>query len=132
MCVGVMGVGRMERMGGWVNDTSRHSWPSCVHSGPDRWPQQPWPYHEPSRHTVEHNLTTSYPVNAPQWLHRVCFGPSWLDKVDKRSSVKADLPIYSSFVTVSGQCMSVDIIISNKMDFNFCMYMEGFHKSSHI
>jgi len=36
-----------------------------------------------------------------------------------KDSVNADLLIYSSFVTVSGQCMSVAIIISNKMDFNF-------------
>jgi len=39
---------------------------------------------------------------------------------------------YNNFVTVSGQCMTVAIIISNKMDFNFCAYMKGFHKSSHI
>ena len=48
----------------------------------------------------------------------------------KRPSIKADL-IYSSFVTVSGQCMSVAIILSNKMDFDSCACMEGFHKSSH-
>jgi len=51
----------------------------------------------------------------------------------KKPSIKADLLIYSSFNTVSGQCFSVPaIIISNKMDFNFCAYMEGFPKSSHI
>jgi len=32
--------------GGWVNDALRHRQPSCVHSGPDRWPQQSLPYHE--------------------------------------------------------------------------------------
>jgi len=35
------GVSREEGEGGWVNDIRRHSRPSCVHSGPDRWPQQP-------------------------------------------------------------------------------------------
>jgi len=34
-------VGRVKGKGKWVNDASRHSQPSCVHSGPDRWPQQP-------------------------------------------------------------------------------------------
>jgi len=35
------GVGGWERggEGGWVNDVLRHRRPSCVHSGPDRWPQ---------------------------------------------------------------------------------------------
>jgi len=66
----------------------------------------------------------------PQWPHRVCDGPAWLDRVGKKLSVKADL-IYSNYVTVSGQYLSVAIIISNKMDFNSCAYMVGFPKSSH-
>jgi len=36
------GVGRVEgEQGGWVNNALEHRQPSCVHSGPDRWPQQP-------------------------------------------------------------------------------------------
>jgi len=38
--VGRRGVGRVEGEGRWVNDTLRHM-NNCVHSGPDRWPQQP-------------------------------------------------------------------------------------------
>jgi len=53
-------------------------------------------------------------------------------KVGKNLSVKADLLIYSNGVTVSGQCLSVAIIISNKMDFNSCAYMVDFPKSSFI
>jgi len=57
--------------------------------------------------------------------------PAWLDRVGKRPSVKAHL-IYSNCVTVSGQCLSVVIIISNKMYFNSCVNWDGFPKSSHI
>jgi len=67
---------------------------------------------------VEQFGTTGHPINAPQWPHRVCVGPAWLDRVGKKPSVKADLLIYSNCVTVSGQCLNVAIIISNKMDFN--------------
>jgi len=87
--------------GGWVNDALRHRWPSCVHSGPDRWPQQPWPYHKESGRQVEQLETTGYPINAPQWPYRVWVGPAWLDRVGKKPSVKADLLIYSNCVTVS-------------------------------
>jgi len=135
LCIREWGWEEGEEGGGegrWVNNTSRHSQPSCVHSGPDRWPQQPWPYHESCRHAMEQNWMLSYPINAPQGPHRVYYGPLWLDKVDNKPSVKADLLIYTSFVIVSGQCMSVAITISNQMDFNSCMYMEGFCKSSHI
>jgi len=70
------GVGRVEGEGGWVNDALRHRRPSCVHSGPDRWPQQPPPYHEPCRRTMGQNWTPSYPINAPQEPHRVHYVPS--------------------------------------------------------
>jgi len=60
-----------------------------------------------SRHILEQNWMPSYPINAPQWPHRVCFGTLLLDRVDKRPSVKADLLIYSSFATVSGHCSAV-------------------------
>jgi len=43
---GGRGVRRMEEEGGWANDALRHRQPSCVHSGPDRWPQQTPPYHQ--------------------------------------------------------------------------------------
>jgi len=76
--------------------------------------------------------TTGYPINAPQWPHRVCVGPAWLDRVGKKPSVKADLLIYGNCVTVAGQCLSVAIVISNKMDFNSCVHMAHFPKSSHI
>jgi len=45
--------------------------------------------------------TAGYPINAPQWPHRVCVGPAWLDRISKKPSVKADL-IYSNCITVSG------------------------------
>jgi len=88
------------------------------HSGPDRWPQQTLPYHEKSRHWVEQFGTTCHLIKAPQWPRRVCDGPAWFDRVGKKLSVKADLLIYSNCVTISGQCLSVATITSNKMDFN--------------
>jgi len=51
---------------------------------------------------VEQFGTTGYPINAPQWPHRVCVGPAWLDRVGKKPPVKADLLISSNCVTVSG------------------------------
>jgi len=51
---------------------------------------------------VEQFGTTGYPINAPQWPHRICDGPAWLDRVSKKLSVKADLLISSNYVTVSG------------------------------
>jgi len=50
---------------------------------------------------VEQSGTTGYPINAPQWPHRVCADPAWLYRVSKKLSVKADL-IYGKCVTVSG------------------------------
>jgi len=63
---------------------------------------------------------------------RVWVGPTWLDRVSKKPSVKADILIYSNCVTVSGYSLSVAIIISNKMDFNSCANWDSFPKSSHI
>jgi len=108
---------------GWVNDALRHRWLSCMHSGPDRWPQKPLPYHEESRHQMEQFWITCHLIKAPQWPHRVCDGLAWLDRVGKKLSVKANLLICSNCVTVSGQCLSVAIITSNKMDFNSCVYV---------
>ena len=81
-------VGREEGESGWVNDALRHRQPSCVHSGPDRCPQQPWPYHEESGHWVEQFWSTGYPINAPQWPHRVRVGPTWFHMVGKKPLVK--------------------------------------------
>jgi len=35
------GGGWVKREDGWIKDALRRRRPSCVHSGPDRWPQQP-------------------------------------------------------------------------------------------
>ena len=71
-------------------------------------------------------------INAPQQYQWVCFGPTWYDRVGKKPPVKADTAIYSYVITVSVQSKSVAVILSNKMDFNFCAWMVGFPKSSHI
>jgi len=120
------------RGGCWINDARRHRRPSCVHSGPDRWPQQPRPYNKVYRCIMGQNWTPNYPINAPQGPRMVYYGSLWLDRVGTRPSVKVDLLIYTSLIIVSGQCTSVAIAISNKINFNSCVYMKGFHKSSHI
>jgi len=79
---------------------------------------------------VEQPATTAHPANASQWPHRVCIGPAWPDRVSKKPSVKVDL-LSIAILSLSGQCLSVAIIISNKIDFNFCACMDGFPKSSH-
>jgi len=91
--VGRKDVGRVEGEGGWVNNALRHRRPSCVHSGPNRWPQQPLPYHEESRRQVKQFGTTFRLIKASQWPHSVCDGPAWLDRVGKKLSIKADLLI---------------------------------------
>jgi len=73
---GWVGVGRMEGVGGCVNDALRHRRPSYMHSGPDRWPEQPRPYYKPSRRTMGQNWTPNYPINVPQGPHSVYYGPS--------------------------------------------------------
>ena len=93
------------------------------------------PYHTMMRADVEWNSLGPHsnllmPSSGP--TGSVMHGSAWLDRVGKKPSVKADLFIYSNCVTVSGQCLSVAIIISNKMDFNSCAYMVDFPKSSHI
>jgi len=45
---------------------------------------------------------TGCPINAPQWPHGFCVGAVWLDRIGKKSSVKANLLIYGNCVTVSG------------------------------
>jgi len=69
--VGRRVVEREEGEGGWANDALKHRLPSCVYSGTDRCPQQPRPYHEESGRRMEQFGTTGYPINAPQWPHRV-------------------------------------------------------------
>ena len=50
----------------------------------------------------------------------------------KSPSVKADLAIYSHIADVSGQCMSVSLILGFNLDF-MCFYnLVGFSKTSHI
>jgi len=61
------------------------------------------------------------PLNGPTG----CFGLLLLDRVNKRPSVKADQLIYSTFIAMSGQCTSMAIIISNKIDFSFSVYIHG-------
>jgi len=91
---GVGSQGRVEgEDAGWANDALRHRRPSYAHSGPDRWPQQPLLNHKLSRHAMGQNWNPSYSINAPQGPHRVYYGPSLLDRVDNRPSVKADLLI---------------------------------------
>jgi len=55
----------------------------------------------------------------------------WVDRVSKKLYVKVDMLIYNNIVTVCRQCLSVVIILSYKMDFNFYVCMDGFTKSSH-
>jgi len=42
--------------------------------------------------------TTDHPINVPQWPHRVCVGPAWLDRVGKKLSVNEYLLIYNNCV----------------------------------
>ena len=54
--------------------------------------------------------TTPILISAPQWPHKPCNAPTWLYRVGKKPSVKADLAMYSHTVDVSRQYMSVLII----------------------
>ena len=71
-------------------------------------------------------------ISAPQWGNRSCNVPTWLYRVSKKPSVKADLAIYSHAVDVRGQCMSELLILGQNSDFSSCDIMVGFCKSSHI
>ena len=46
--------------------------------------------------------------------------------------MKADLAIFSHVLGMSGQCLSVALMLGNKMDLSSCAIWTGFHKSSHI
>jgi len=50
----------------------------------------------------------------------------------KKLSVEAGLVSYSNIVTASGKCLSVAIILTNKIDFSFVHIHGWFPKSSHI
>ena len=76
--------------------------------------------------------TTPTLISAPQWPHRPCNAPMRPYTVGKKSSVKADLAIYSQAVDVRGQCMSESLKLGHNLDFSSCDIMVGFHKSSHI
>ena len=68
-------------------------------------------------------------ISAPQWAHRayVIFY-----RVSKKSSVKADLAIYSHIVDASGQCMSASFMLGFNLDFSSWDNLVGFCKSGHI
>ena len=46
--------------------------------------------------------------------------------------MKADLAIYIQVVDVSGQCISVSLILGFNLDISSCDNLVGFYKSSHI
>ena len=71
-------------------------------------------------------------INALQWLHRPCSALSWIDRVDKKPSVKADLAIYSCVLGVTGQWVSVALTLCHQLDFSCCDNSVSFCKSSHI
>ena len=48
-----------------------------------------------------------------------------------KSCLKADLAIYNHIVDACGQCMSVSLILSFKLDLSSCAIWDGFCKSSH-
>ena len=50
-------------------------------------------------------------ISVPQWLYRSCNAPMQYCRVGKKLSVKADRTIYSHIVDVSGDCMSVSLIL---------------------
>ena len=41
-----------------------------------------------------------------------CGAPSWIDRVDKKPAVKVDLAIHSCVLGVTGQCMSVALMLA--------------------
>ena len=71
-------------------------------------------------------------ISAPQWPNMPCNGPTWLYRVGKKLSVKADLVMCSHVDDASGQCMSVSLILGFKMDFSSYAVWDGFYKSSHV
>ena len=70
-------------------------------------------------------------ISAPQWANRPCNAPTWLYRVGKKLSMKADLAIYSQAVDVHARCMSESLILGHKLDFSSCDIMVGFRISSH-
>ena len=46
--------------------------------------------------------------------------------------MKADLAIYTHVLGVPGQYESVALMLSHKMDFNYCANRDGFRRDSHI
>ena len=55
----------------------------------------------------------------------------WFHMVVKKPSMKADLAIYGHVVDVSGQWMSVSLILGFKLNFISCTNWDGFRKSNH-
>ena len=64
--------------------------------------------------------------SAPQWFHRPCNAHTQFYRVGKKPSVKAYLAIYSHILDVSGQCMSVSLILGIKLDFISCANWDSF------
>ena len=67
-------------------------------------------------------------IKAPQWLHRPCSVPPWIDRVGKKPSMKADLAIYSY---VLAWCAWVATMLCYKLDFSSCVIWNGFLQTSH-
>ena len=76
--------------------------------------------------------TTPILISAPQWSHMHCNGLMQLDRVGKKLSVKADLVIYSHVADISGQRITVSLILGFKLDFSSSAIWDGCCKSSHI
>ena len=88
-------------------------------------PPQPPPAALPPTHPPLISFTCDITVAAKNCLKNH-------HKVGKKSSVKADLAIYSHIVDASGQCMSESLILGHNLDFSSCHILVGFCKSSHI
>ena len=50
-------------------------------------------------------------ISASQWLYRPCNAPMQFYRVGKKLHVKTDLAIYSHLLDVSGQFMSINIML---------------------
>ena len=68
--------------------------------------------HSDPRSKVDVGSTLTSILPLAQWSHILCCYSSRLDRVGKKLSVKADLVIYNYIVTVSGQYLSVTIILN--------------------
>ena len=65
-------------------------------------------------------------ISALQGPNKTCNAPARLHRVGKKSSVKADLAIYSHAFDASRQCMSESLIFGLNLDFSSCNILVGF------